>query len=257
MALWGSQRTAALDLALWLLLGFGLGLEAAPTSITTRSPVQAPGSTADSCMPTGFQCRTSGFCVPLSWRCDGDQDCSDGSDEECKIEPCAQDGQCPPPMENPCSCDSIDDCHDGIDKNLLNCSRQPCRAGELHCPLSSTCIPHTWLCDGHPDCPDSSDELGCGTETLQEGTSVGTPVTSVTLESVTYPKNATTTLVGDQNSVQSRNRNASGVIVAAALLSAGLVAAVLLAISRLCAPLGLLVTVKESLMLSERKSSLL
>ncbi|XP_039713733.1 CD320 antigen [Pteropus medius] len=257
MALWGSQRTAALDLALWLLLGFGLGLEAAPTSVTTRSPVQAPGSTADSCMPTEFQCRTSGFCVPLSWHCDGDQDCSDGSDEECKIEPCAQDGQCPPPMENPCSCDSIDDCHDGIDKNLLNCSRQPCRAGELHCPLSSTCIPHTWLCDGHPDCPDSSDELGCGTETLQEDTSVGTPVTSVTLESVTYPKNATTTLVGDQNSVQSRNRNAYGVIVAAALLSAGLVAAVLLAISRLCAPLGLLVTVKESLMLSERKSSLL
>lgn len=43
MALWGSQRTAALDLALWLLLGFGLGLEAAPTSVTTRSPVQAPG----------------------------------------------------------------------------------------------------------------------------------------------------------------------------------------------------------------------
>lgn len=86
---------------------------------------------------------------------------------------------------------------------------------------------------------------------------MGTPVTSVTLESVTYPKNATTTLVGDQNSVQSRNRNAYGVIVAAALLSAGLVAAVLLAISRLCAPLGLLVTVKESLMLSERKSSLL
>nr|KAF6400628.1 CD320 molecule [Rousettus aegyptiacus] len=203
MALWGSQRTAALGLALWLLLSLGLGLEAAPTSVTTWSRVQAPGSTVDSCTPTGFQCRTSGFCVPLSWRCDGDQDCYDGSDEECKIEPCAQDGQCPPPTGNPCSCDSIDDCHNGINKNFPNCSKQPCRTGEFQCPLSSTCIPHTWLCDGHPDCPDSSDELGC------------------------------------------------------ALLSTGLVAAVLLAVSRLCAPLGLLVTVKESLMLSERKASLL
>lgn len=48
---------------------------------------------------------------------------------------------------------------------------------------------------------------------------MGTPVTSVTLESVTYPKNATTTLVGDQNSVQSRNRNAYGVIVAAGMMN--------------------------------------
>lgn len=136
---------------------------------------------------------------------------------------------------------------------------------------------------------------------------MGMPVISVTLESVTYSRNATTTLVRDQNSVQSRNRNAYGVIVAAgmmnrpthsswglgvgegtgcrspsqcvrslagegasatssptpiclfpiALLSTGLVAAVLLAVSRLCAPLGLLVTVKESLMLSKRKASLL
>lgn len=131
---------------------------------------------------------------------------------------------------------------------------------------------------------------------------MGMPVTSVTVESVTYTRNAATTLVGDQNSVQSGNRNTYGVIIAAgmnrpthsswelwlregtgcrppsqcvrslegatpsptpiclfpiALLSTGLVAAVLLAVSRLCAPLGLLVTVKESLMLSERKASLL
>lgn len=58
-----------------------------------------------------------------------------------------------------------------------------------------------------------------GTETLQEGTSVGTPVTSVTLESVPYPRNATTTLVGDQNSVHSGNRNAYGVIIAAGMMN--------------------------------------
>lgn len=46
------------------------------------------------------------------------------------------------------------------------------------------------------------------------------------------------------------------------VLSAGLLAATLLVLSRLCAqgllyPLGLLVAVKESLLLSERKTSLL
>lgn len=35
-----------------------------------------------SCSPTSFQCRTSGFCVPLTLHCDGDKDCPDGSDEE-------------------------------------------------------------------------------------------------------------------------------------------------------------------------------
>lgn len=83
-----------------------------------------------------------------------------GPDSPCTPDgkPCSQDRHCPPPMDSPCSCDSIDGC-----KNLPNCSSQPCRAGELRCPLGGTCIPPTWLCDGHPDCVDSSDELGCGT----------------------------------------------------------------------------------------------
>lgn len=150
----------------------------------------------------------------------------------------------------------MDDCPDGIDENFLNCSSQPCRDGELRCLLGNSCIPHTWFCDGHPDCPDSSDELDCGTEIHQEGTSVGTPVTSVTLDNVTYLRNTTTTLVNDQDSVQSGNRNAYGAMAAAVVLSAGLVAAILLAFSRLCAQ-GLLVAVKESLLLSERKTLLL
>lgn len=85
---------------------------------------------------------------------------------------------------------------------------------------------------------------------------MGTPVTSGTLENVTYLRNTTTTLVSDQDSVQSGNRNAYGAIAAAVLLSAGLVAAILLVFSRLCAQ-GLLVAVKESLLLSERKTLLL
>ncbi|KAM5232194.1 CD320 antigen isoform 2-T2 [Hipposideros larvatus] len=219
MAWKSAPGTVVLILALWMLLGFGLGLEAAPTSVTTRSPAQASGPSAGSCLPTSFQCRTSGFCVPLIWRCDGDQDCPDGSDEEC--EPCAQDGQCPPPTGSSCSCDNMDDCPDGIDENFLNCSSQPCRDGELRCLLGNSCIPHTWFCDGHPDCPDSSDELDCGTEIHQEGTSVGTPVTSVTLDNVTYLRNTTTTLVNDQDSVQSGNRNAYGAMAAAGMMNSG------------------------------------
>uniref|UniRef100_A0A8C3XA03 CD320 molecule n=1 Tax=Catagonus wagneri TaxID=51154 RepID=A0A8C3XA03_9CETA len=242
--------TAALGLALRLLLGFGLGLEATLNSIPTRSLTEAPGPSAGSCAPTDFQCQPSGLCVPLKWRCDVDKDCPDGSDEEgCGTDPCAQDGECPPPTGRPCSCDSGDDCPGGVDKN---CGRQPCQDGELYCPPQNSCFPITWLCDGHPDCLDSSDELGCGTKTLQEGgaTSMGTPV-----------GNATVTSVEDQDSVQSGNRSANGVIAAAAVLSVGLAIAIFFALSRLCAqgrlsPLGLLVALKGSLQ-SEKMASVL
>ncbi|KAI5931923.1 CD320 antigen [Manis javanica] len=242
----GARCTAVLGLALRLLLGFGMVAEAAPT----RSLAHTPGS----CPPSHFQCRTPGFCVPLAWRCDGDPDCpEDSEEEECGTELCAQDGLCPPPTGSPCSCDSMDDCPDGIDKSLYNCSSRPCPAGELRCPLGTDCIPHTWFCDGHPDCPSSSDELGCGTDTVQEenATSMGTPVT---LENITY---ATATSPKDQDS---GNPSARAVMAAAVMLSAGLVAAALFVLSRLCAqgrlyPLRLLM--KRSVLLSARRTSLL
>ncbi|XP_029772226.1 CD320 antigen [Suricata suricatta] len=257
MARGEARRTAALGLALRLLLGLGPGLEAAPTPVPIRFFAHSPGS----CPPTNFQCRTSGFCVPLPLRCDGDKDCPDGSDEEeCGIKPCAQDGQCLPPTGSPCPCDSVNDCPDGIDQSTRhNCSLQPCPAGELRCLQGGDCIPRTWLCDGHPDCPGSSDELGCGTETPQEGnaTAVGTPVTPATVLDL---GNATATSGG--NSVQYGNRSACGVIAAAVVLSAGLAAIFLFMLSRLWAQgrlnhPGLLMVVKESLWLSDGKTSLM
>ena len=34
------------------------------------------------CQVGQFQCRECGNCIPGTWKCDRDQDCSDGSDEE-------------------------------------------------------------------------------------------------------------------------------------------------------------------------------
>ena len=54
MARGRAQRAAALGLALRVLLSFGLGLEAAPTSIPTWSLTQAPGECAP-CSPGALQ----------------------------------------------------------------------------------------------------------------------------------------------------------------------------------------------------------
>lgn len=34
------------------------------------------------CHTDEFQCRLDGLCIPMRWRCDGDTDCMDSSDEK-------------------------------------------------------------------------------------------------------------------------------------------------------------------------------
>lgn len=73
--------------------------------------------------------------------------------------------------------------------------------------------------------------------------------------------NATVTSVDDQDSVQSGNRSAYGVIAAAVVLSVGLAITIFFVLSRFCAqgrlsPLGLLVALKGSLQ-SEKTASVL
>lgn len=45
-----------------------------PLSAATRPP--------GGCHTDEFQCRMDGLCIPLRWRCDGDTDCMDLSDEK-------------------------------------------------------------------------------------------------------------------------------------------------------------------------------
>ncbi|NXS44858.1 RSVR protein, partial [Balaeniceps rex] len=48
---------------------------------------------------------------------------------------------------------------------------------QFQCEPGTFCFPREWLCDGHPDCEDEEDELGCGTATPAEPSPDGAWVT--------------------------------------------------------------------------------
>lgn len=125
-----------------------------------------------------FKCASGGAIVP-SWVCDGEADCSDGSDEgECFT--CGS-GEVFPPSY---ACDFYGDCADGSDEH--GCDGFTCGSGELIressecdlfvdcadgsdevgcevfvCEVSGESIRPAWKCDGQEDCLDGSDEIGC------------------------------------------------------------------------------------------------
>ncbi|CAG2189557.1 HSPG2 [Mytilus edulis] len=112
-------------------------------------------------------CR-NGQCIPLDYRCDGDTNCDDNSDEES----CSVSSICEPNelrcRNDRCAmriyrCDGDDDCEDNSDEE--DCpTRKPsdsCDIVEFECMSGDQCIPITYQCDGEIDCLDRSDELNC------------------------------------------------------------------------------------------------
>lgn len=52
------------------------GVQAVSSALPTAT--RPPGG----CHTDEFQCRLDGLCIPMRWRCDGDTDCMDSSDEK-------------------------------------------------------------------------------------------------------------------------------------------------------------------------------
>ncbi|KAF3856478.1 hypothetical protein F7725_017201 [Dissostichus mawsoni] len=116
------------------------------------------------CHTDEFQCRMDGLCIPLRWRCDGDTDCMDLSDEKnCEAShTCATQlsslavGTLHAVSAKP-GCVTASDCEDNSDED--NCEALVCKLSHHVCANDSTiCLPAEKLCDGTDDCPDGSDE---------------------------------------------------------------------------------------------------
>ncbi|XP_067227655.1 basement membrane-specific heparan sulfate proteoglycan core protein isoform X15 [Chanodichthys erythropterus] len=147
-----------------------------PTPPKTRPP-PGPGP----CRADQATCQ-NGQCISKDYVCDGEPDCTDGSDEfKCGTpSPCepnefkCQNGRCALKLWR---CDGDNDCQDNSDE--MNCpTKGPgdmCAPEQFVCLSDRTCIPASYQCDEEPDCADRSDEYGCAPPVV-----TNTPEASIT-----------------------------------------------------------------------------
>lgn len=103
----------------------------------TRVQPSAPPAMAPTCHDWMYKCGNN-RCVPYWWKCDGINDCGDGTDE----------------LGCPNATDTTTPTPDIIAPDLT------CSGNKFACN-TGRCIERKYVCDGFPDCSSGEDEKNC------------------------------------------------------------------------------------------------